>query len=91
MLSYSIKLDDKSIQRDELVWSEKYLAPDLSFVSGVTSQDYHLEKKKQIAFSIGNDTNADALNISCNNVTRNGYIVGKAFVAESMDDEQEPL
>lgn len=77
MLTYSIKLDDKSIRRDELVWSEKYLAPDLSFVSGVTSQDYHLEKKEQIAFSIGNDTNADALNISCNNVTRNGYIVIK--------------
>lgn len=77
MLTYSIKLDDRSIHRDELVWGEKYLAPDLSFVSGVTSQDYHLERKNQIAFSIGNDTNADALNISCNNVTRNGYIVIK--------------
>ena len=78
MLTYSIKLDEKSIRRDELVWSEKYLAPDRSFVSGVTSQDYHLEKKDYIAFSIGDETNTGSLQLSCNNVTRNGYINIKA-------------
>ena len=74
MLIYDVKLDENNIQRDELVWSEKYLAPDLSFVSGVTDQRYHIDKKDFIPFSIGNDTNAGALHMTCENVTRNGYI-----------------
>ena len=74
MLNYSIKLDEKNIQRDELVWSEKYLAPDLSFVSGVADQKYHIDRKEFIPFSVGNDTNDGSLQITCENVTRNGYI-----------------
>ena len=48
MLRYEIKLTDDNFKQEELVWGEKYLAPDLSFVSGVTSQDYHLEKIKKL-------------------------------------------
>ena len=40
MLTYSVKLDEKSIRRDELVWCEKYLAPDLSIITGVTSSNW---------------------------------------------------
>lgn len=75
MLKYNIKLGEDNIRRDELVWSEKYVAPDLSFVSGVTDQSYHLEKNKTIAASIGADSNFSSLYISCENVTRNGYVM----------------
>ena len=74
MLNYSVKLGKNNIKRDELVWSEKYLAPDLSFVSGVALQKYHIDNKRSIAYSIGNDTNSGSLNMSCENVIRNGYV-----------------
>ena len=74
MLNYSIKLGRDNFRRGELVWGEKYLAPDLSFISGVTSQSNHIDKKDSIAYSIGNETNSGFLLLSCENVTRNGYI-----------------
>jgi uncharacterized protein (UPF0248 family) len=79
MLNYSIKLGDKYLKKDKVVWGEKYLSPDLSFVTGVTSQDYHLDKLTQIEASINGK--ADLLNIECENVTREGYIVvrGKKY------------
>ena len=61
MLNYSIKLGDKYLKKDKVVWGEKYLSPDLSFVTGVTSQDYHLDKLTQIETSINGKT--DLLNI----------------------------
>ena len=53
MLKYEVKLDYDNLKRDTLVWSEKYVAPDLSFVSGVTSQHYHIDRSETIAASIG--------------------------------------
>lgn len=86
MLKYEIKLTDDSFKQEELVWSEKYLAPDLSFVSGVTSQDYHLEKFKKL--SLTNkivDNNNSLAEIETVNVTRQGYIVikGKEYEVNS--------
>lgn len=75
MLKYEVKLGYDNLKRDTLVWSEKFVAPDLSFVSGVTSQDYHIDKNKTIAASIGGDTNFASLDIECKNVTRNGYAI----------------
>ena len=85
MLRYSIKIGDENIERDEMVWTEKYVAPDLSFVSGVTSQDYHLENNTRLAASIGDDTNFTSLFVSSENVTRNGYvkIKGKEYKVKS--------
>ncbi len=78
MLKYNIKLTDDNIQQEKLVWSEKYLAPDLSFVSGVTSQDYHLEKFNRLPLSntIVNNRNSSAA-LETKNVTRQGYVVIK--------------
>jgi hypothetical protein len=45
MLKYEIQLTDNEIKLEEMTkqdWREKYLSPNLSFVSGVTSQSYHL-------------------------------------------------
>ena len=75
MLSYSVKLNDNNIKKDEVVWGEKYLSPDLLFVTGVTSQDYHLEKLNQIEATI--DNKSDILNIQAENVTREGYVIVK--------------
>ena len=52
MLSYKVKLNGSYINKDEVVWGERYLSPDLSFVSGVTSQDYHLEGLTKIEASM---------------------------------------
>ena len=78
MLKYSIKLTNDNIKQEEVVWREKYLAPSLSFVSGVTSQDYHLEKQDRIAASntISHTPNS-VLFIETENVTRQGFIVIK--------------
>lgn len=77
MLSYSVRLGEDNLKRDNIVWSEKYVAPDLSFVSGVTSQNYHIDKDEYLAASIGSDTNFSRLKLEAHNVTRNGYIVVK--------------
>lgn len=77
MLKYSVRLGDDNFKRDELVWSEKYVSPDLSFISGVTSQHNHIDKNEFMSASLGADTNFAALNLTTTNVCRNGYIVIK--------------
>lgn len=78
MLKYSIRLSDGTIKQNELVWREKYLSPDLSFVSGVTSQDYHLDKFNKIAVSnTYSNTPTTVLPLETNNVTRQGYVIMK--------------
>lgn len=85
MLKYSVKIGENNIKRDVLSWSEKYVAPDLSFVSGVTSQHYHVDKNELISGSIGGETNFSSLKLETENVCRNGYIVvkGKKYKIES--------
>ena len=79
MLKYNIKLTDDNIRQERIVWGEKYLSPDLSFVSGVTSQDYHLEKLTKIAASNTiSHTPTSILPINCENVTRQGFAIIKA-------------
>lgn len=86
MLKYNIKLTDNGIRQEELVWSEKYLAPDLSFVSGVTSQNYHLEKFSRLPLtnSLVNN-NKSTVAVESENVTRQGYIIisGKTYDVNS--------
>ena len=74
MLKYSVKIGENNIKRDVLSWSEKYVAPDLSFVSGVTSQHYHVDKNELISGSIGGETNFSSLKLETENVCRNGCI-----------------
>ena len=75
MLRYEIKLNDNDIKRDKLVWEEKYLSPDLSYVTGVTSPSYHLEKFDTVASSNSIINTDSALNVECKNVKRQGYII----------------
>ena len=43
MLKYSVRLTDKDIKNNVLQWREKYLAPDLSYISGVTDVSSHIK------------------------------------------------
>ena len=89
MLKYSVKISDGNIRQEGIVWREKYLSPDLSFVSGVTSQDYHLEKFKKISVSNSiSHTPNSVLPIETSNVIREGFVVisGKKYDVEHVSD-----
>jgi hypothetical protein len=77
MLRYEIKLGNDDIKKEEMIWREKYLSPSLSYISGVTNADYHIEKFPSLQASntiINSDT---ALSLECYNVIRQGYIIVK--------------
>ena len=78
MLKYKVRLTEDNMDMETMVWSEKYLAPNLSFVSGVTSQNYHLEKYSKLAVTNKLMSNPNAIvNVESENVTRQGYVVIK--------------
>ena len=77
MLTYKIRLGKDDFKMEEIVWGEKYLSPDLSFVSGVTDTEYHLEKYKAIPSSNSFANMDSTLSVECENVMRQGYIVVK--------------
>lgn len=77
MLKYSVKLTENDFKDNHLVWREKYVAPDLSFISGVTDASYHLEQFNQLP-AYNSYTNQSAiLNINAEVVTRLGYVIAK--------------
>lgn len=77
MLKYSIRLTENDFKDTQLVWREKYVAPDLSFISGVTDYSYHLEQFSQLP-AYNSYTNQSAiLNINTEIVTRLGYVIAK--------------
>lgn len=85
MLKYNVILDNSDFEMKEMEWSEKYLDPNLSFVSGVTSSRNHLEKHDKIAVS-NNISNLNGIvYVNTNNVLREGYIVvkGKSYDVSS--------
>lgn len=78
MLKYQVKLNNDNIMQKEINWKEKYLEPNLAFISGVTSQSYHLEKYGRIqALNSLYDVNS-FLSIETENVQRQGYVVVKS-------------
>ena len=90
MLKYEIKIGNDDLTREIMKWDEKYLSPDLSYITGVTDTSYHLERLKSLQASnsiINSDT---ALSLECYNVTRQGYIIVKGkeydtFSAQTVD------
>ena len=50
MLRYSVILDKDNFEMKEMEWFERYLDPNLSFVSGVTSSHNHVEKHNKLYF-----------------------------------------
>ena len=48
MLKYKVRLTENDFKDNNIVWREKYVAPDLSYFSGVTDSIYHLERYNNI-------------------------------------------
>ena len=87
MLKYKVRLTEDNMDMETMVWSEKYLAPNLSFVSGVTSQHYHLENYNKLAVTNKLMSNPNAIvNVESENVTRQGYVIIKGKQYESFSD-----
>lgn len=77
MLKYDIKLGKDNFKQCELDWREKYLAPDLSVITGVTDSSYNLNKFKALS-SKNSIVNSDSLlTLDSYNVIRQGFIVAK--------------
>lgn len=77
MLKYSVKLNNVNSEQEELVWGEKYLDPNLSFVSGVTDASNHLEKYDRINTSNPLINSSALATLEAENVIREGYVVVK--------------
>ncbi len=75
MLNYRIKINPENVNDDVLDWREKYFSPDMLFISGVTDQEYHLERLDTIRGSLYDDL--IEMNVSSENVTRQGLVVIK--------------
>ena len=77
MLRYSVKLNKDNIKRENMSWGEKFLSQDLSYVSGVTSTDYHLEKYTMMPSTNDLVSSDSTLSIESENVIRSGYCIVK--------------
>ena len=84
MLKYSVKLTENDFKINNIVWREKYVAPDLSFISGVTDSSYHLEKYNTISVKSPLTSNNSILRLETEVTTRIGYViaVGKKYPIE---------
>lgn len=87
MLKYSVKLTENDFKGNNIVWREKYVAPDLSFISGVTNSSYHLEKYNTISVKSPLTNNNSVLRLETEVVTRTGYVIaiGKKYPIETFN------
>lgn len=77
MLKYEVRLGKDNFKKEKLVWGEKYLSPDLSVITGVTSPEYHLEKFNTLEATNSIINSDGAVHVECKNVQRQGFIVLK--------------
>lgn len=90
MLKYSVRLTDKDIKNNVLQWREKYLAPDLSYISGVTDVSSHIERFNELSAHNSLSNQGSILSLETEIVTRLGYIVikDKEYKVESVNGKQ---
>lgn len=90
MLKYSVRLTNKDIQNNVLQWREKYLAPDLSYISGVTDVSSHIERFNELSAHNSLSNQGSILSLETEIVTRLGYIVikDKEYKVESVNGKQ---
>lgn len=77
MLKYNIKITENDFKDKVIAWREKYIAPDLSFISGVTDYSYHLEAYDNITVYSPSSNQGIPLNLETEIVTRIGYIIAR--------------
>ena len=81
MLKYEVKLGKDNFKKDELVWKEKYLSPDLSVITGVTNANYHLEKFNKLTATNSIINSDGTLFLESKNAQTQGFIIvrGKTY------------
>lgn len=77
MLKYKVRLTENDFKDNNIVWREKYVAPDLSFISGVTDFSCHLEKHPYITVESPIANQSNILRVESETVTRLGYVILK--------------
>lgn len=77
MIKYNVRITDKDIKNNVLKWREKYLAPDLSYISGVTDVSSHIERFNELSAHNSLSNQGSILSLETEIVTRLGYIVIK--------------
>lgn len=77
MLKYKVRLTENDFKDNNIVWTEKYVAPDLSYFSGVTDSRYHLERYNNISVKSPITNQNSIFDVETEVVTRTGYIIAK--------------
>lgn len=77
MLKYNVQLNTDNIISDTLPLRERYVSPDLSFISGVTDAAYHISSYATLQASNSLVNGDSTLTVSATNVTREGFIIIK--------------
>lgn len=85
MLRYEIRLGKDNFKQGELEWGEKYVSPDLSYVTGVTDPSYNLETHDKLSSSNSIINSESILSVDAHNVIRQGFVIasGKTYDVHS--------
>ena len=74
MLSYQIKIEAKEAQKEKINFSDFYLEPDLSFISGSTPYETNLKNGEEVLVTSPINTNGEMATATTQNVQRTGTV-----------------
>lgn len=74
MLNYQIKIEAKEAQKEKINFSDFYLEPDLSFISGSTPYETNLKNGEEVLVTSSINTNGEMATATTENVKRMGTV-----------------
>lgn len=74
MLNYQIKIEAKEAQKEQINFSDFYLEPDLSFISGSTPYETNLKNGEDVLVTSSINTTGEMATASTKNVLRIGIV-----------------
>lgn len=74
MLNYQIKIEAKEAQKEKINFSDFYLEPDLSFISGSTPYETNLKNGEEVLVTSSINTNGEMATATTQNVQRMGTV-----------------
>ena len=74
MLNYQIKIEAKEAQKEQIYFSDFYLEPDLSFISGSTPYETNLKNGEDVLVTSPINTNGEMATATTQNVQRMGTV-----------------
>lgn len=74
MLSYQVKIEAKEAQKEQINFSDFYLEPDLSFISGSTPYETNLKNGEDVLVTSPINTNGEMATATTKNVQRMGTV-----------------